>query len=208
VKYLDPKADLRNWLPIITRKATLITLLAMILIFLTFTQVRVKALKIEEYQTMIEVEQIPITKQEIKKQEAPKPKAAEVIEVEEEEEADTVTIASSEIDVNETPPPPVEIEQVPYFKVEVKPKVLNNPKPKYPDIARRSGLEGTVIVEFVVDTTGDVLAGSARVVQAKPEGIFEDAALKAIYKWKFTPGQQRDRKVLVKWRQPIHFKFK
>ncbi len=209
MKYLDPKADLRNWLPLVNRKATIATLLALILIFLTFTQVRVKPLKVEEYQTTIEVEQIPITKQEIKKQEAPKPKAAEVIEVDKKEEADTVTIASSELDVNEPPPPPpAEVEQIPYVKVEIKPQVLSKAAPEYPDIARRSGLEGAVIVEFIIDTTGNVLPGSARVIQAKPEGIFEDAAIKAIYKWKFTPGQQRDRKVRVKWQQPIIFKFK
>ena len=85
---------------------------------------------------------------------------------------------------------------------------MSTPKPKYPDIAKKSGLEGAVIVEFVIDTTGDVLPGSAKIVAARPEGIFEEAALNAIYKWKFSPGQQRDRKVRVRWRQPIKFTLK
>ncbi len=72
MKYLDTKADLRTWLPLVTRKSTVITLLALILIFFTFTEVRVKALQVEEYQTTIVVEDVPITKQEIKKQEATK----------------------------------------------------------------------------------------------------------------------------------------
>ncbi|RKZ33487.1 hypothetical protein DRQ33_04215 [bacterium] len=209
MKYIDPKADLRTWIPLVKRKAIIITLLILILVFLTFTEVRVKPMKVQEYQTSIEVEDIPITKQEIKKQEAPKPKAAEVIEVEEEEEADTVTIADTDLDVEEPPPPPpAKIEEIEYVKVEIKPSVVSRPDPQYPDIAKRSGLEGAVIVEFVIDTTGSVLPGSAKIIQAKPEGIFEQAALNAIYKWKFTPGQQRDRRVRVRWQQPIIFRIK
>ncbi len=210
MKYQEPKADLRNWIPLVTRKATIIILLAMLLVFITFQRVQVKPLKVQEYQTTIEVEDVPITKQEIKKQEAPKPKLAEVIETEDEKEADTVEIASSNLDVNEPPPEvPTEVDEVDWVKVEIKPKVIGvPPKPKYPELAKKSGLEGAVIVEFVIDTTGDVLPGSAKIVAAKPEGIFEDAAKEAIYKWKFSPGQQRDRKVRVRWRQPIKFKLK
>lgn len=209
MRYSDPKADLRNWIPMIKRKAIIITLLAMILVFITFTTVRVKPLKVQEYQTTIEVEDVPITRQEIKKQEAPKPKIAEVIEVDDEQEADTVELASTDLDVTEPPPPPpADVEEIEWVKVEIKPQVLSQPKPKYPDIAKRSGLEGAVIIEFVVDTTGAVLPGSAKVIAARPEGIFEEAALDAIYKWKFSPGQQRDRKVRVRWRQPIKFTLK
>jgi len=209
MKYIDPKADLTTWLPLVRRKATIITLLALLLIFLNFREFHVKPMKVQEYQTTITVEEIPITKQEIKKQEAPKPKAAEVIEAESEEEADTVTIAETDLDVNEPPPPPpAKIEEIEYVKVEIKPKVLHKELPKYPDIAKRSGLEGAVIVEFVIDTTGDVVPGSARVIQARPKGIFEQAALDAIYKWKFSPGQQRDKKVRVRWQQPIIFKLR
>jgi len=209
MKYLDTKSDLRTWLPLVTRKSTIITLLALILVFLTFVDVRVKAMQVEEYQTTIDVEDVPITKQEIKKQEAPKPKLAEVIEVEEEEEADTVEIAETDIKIDEPPPPPpVDVEEIQYIKVEIKPNVLSQPLPEYPDIAKRSNLEGIVIVEFVIDTTGGVLPGSARIVQARPEGIFEDAAREAIYKWSFSPGQQRDQKVRVRWQQPIRFKLR
>jgi len=209
MKYSDPNADLRNWIPVVRRKATIMTLLALILVFLTFKEVRVKPLKMLEYQTSIVVEDVPVTKQEIQKQEAPKAQLAEVIEAEEEEQADTIQLASTDLNISE--PPPVQssdIEEIEWVKVEIKPQVLEQPKPKYPDIAKRSGTEGAVIVEFVIDTTGSVLTGSAKVVQARPEGIFEEAALQAIYTWRFSPGQQRDRKVRVRWRQPITFKLK
>jgi len=209
MRYLDPQADLRNWLPLITRKAIIVTLLAIILVFLAFTEVRVKSLKAQEFQVAIQVEDVPITKQEIQKQEAPKPQLAEVIETDEPDQADTVVLASSDLDVTAPPPPPpAEEEAIDWVKVEIKPSVTSQVRPKYPDIAKKSNLEGAVIVEFVIDTNGTVLKGSAKVVQAKPEGIFEEAALDAIYTWKFSPGQQRDRKVRVKWRQPITFKLK
>ena len=208
MKYSDPKADLTTWLPMVRRKATIITFLFLLLIFINFPKFHVKPIKVEEYQTTITVEEVPITKQEIKKQEAPKPKVAEVIEAENEEEADTVTIAETDLNVNQPPPPPPKVEEVEYVKVEIKPKVIHREFPKYPDIAKRSGLEGAVIVEFVIDTTGDVVPGSARVIQARPQGIFEQAALEAIYKWKFTPGMQRDKKVRVRWQQPIIFKLR
>ena len=60
-----------------------------------------------------------------------------------------------------------------------------------------------VIVEFVIDTTGDVLPNSARVIRAKPEGIFEDEALDSVYTLKFTPGEHKNR---VSYRQSIKFR--
>ncbi len=211
MKYSDPKADLRTYMPAVQRKAIVITLLGLILLFLTFQQARVKPLKAQEYQIAIQVEDIPITKQEIQKQQEPqRQQVAEVIEADEEEEAlDTIDFIS-EININQPPPPPPpsDIEEIEWVKVEKKPEVLSNPKPKYPDIAKRSCLEGTVIIEFVIDTTGNVIPGSAKVKAARPEGIFEEAALEAIYQWKFSPGMQRDRKVRVRWQQPIKFQLK
>ena len=209
MKYKDPKADLRYWLPVVNRKATIITLLFLMLIFLAFPRFRAKPLKKVEYQVAIQVENVPITKQEIKKKQQPKAKLAEVIEAEKEETPDTVELAETAIDTKAPPPPPPTTEEVfDFFAVEEKPRVLKKALPKYPELAKKSGLEGVVVVEFVVDTDGSVVPNSAKVIQARPEGIFEEEALKAIYKWKFSPAMQRDRKVRVRWQQPIIFKLK
>lgn len=56
-------------------------------------------------------------------------------------------------------------------------------KPKYPMRAASRHIEGWVKIEFTVTTTGTV--ANAKVVDAKPPGIFDDAALDAIKKWKF-----------------------
>jgi len=55
----------------------------------------------------------------------------------------------------------------------------------YPRRAQSRGIEGFVIVEFVVTKTGSV--SQAKVVQAKPEGIFDRAALDAVAKFKYKP---------------------
>ena len=55
----------------------------------------------------------------------------------------------------------------------------------YPRRAQSRGIEGFVIVEFVVTKTGSV--SNAIVVQAEPEGVFDRAALDAVAKFKYKP---------------------
>lgn len=55
----------------------------------------------------------------------------------------------------------------------------------YPRRAQSRGIEGFVIVEFVVTKTGAVT--NAVVVQGQPEGVFDRAALDAVAKFKYKP---------------------
>ncbi len=55
----------------------------------------------------------------------------------------------------------------------------------YPRRAQARGIEGYVIVEFTVSETGAVV--NPIVVEAQPEGIFEQAALDAAKKFKYKP---------------------
>lgn len=57
--------------------------------------------------------------------------------------------------------------------------------PVYPRRALQRGIEGYVIVEFVVDKTGAVK--SPTVIEANPEGLFNRAALDAALKFKYKP---------------------
>lgn len=57
--------------------------------------------------------------------------------------------------------------------------------PVYPRRALQRGIEGYVIVEFTVDKTGAVK--SPKVVEAKPEGLFDRAAMDAALKFKYKP---------------------
>jgi protein TonB len=55
----------------------------------------------------------------------------------------------------------------------------------YPRRAQSRGIEGFVIVEFVVTKTGAV--SQAIVVKAEPEGVFDRSALDAVVKFKYKP---------------------
>ena len=59
--------------------------------------------------------------------------------------------------------------------------------PTYPEYARRRGLEGFVILQFIVDINGRVVEPSVQ--QANPQGYFETAAIRAIKQWRFSPGR-------------------
>ena len=57
--------------------------------------------------------------------------------------------------------------------------------PDYPPAALRRELEGWVQVQFTITPAGSVT--DAIVVDAEPENIFDDAALKAIARWRYNP---------------------
>ncbi len=59
--------------------------------------------------------------------------------------------------------------------------------PVYPFDMRRSGLNGEVVVEFIVDTQGNV---RDPVVVSSTHPGFEQAAIDAVSKWKFRPGRK------------------
>jgi len=58
-------------------------------------------------------------------------------------------------------------------------------QPVYPRRALQRGIEGYVIVEFTVTTSGAVR--DPRVVESDPPNIFDDAAMKAALKFKYKP---------------------
>jgi protein TonB len=60
--------------------------------------------------------------------------------------------------------------------------------PDYPPRAQSRGIEGWVLIEFTITAAGTVR--DARVVDASPKGYFEDAALKAIARWRYNPKVQ------------------
>jgi protein TonB len=57
--------------------------------------------------------------------------------------------------------------------------------PDYPQRALQRGLEGWVQVQFTITPTGTVK--DPIVVDAMPRNVFDDAALKAIARWRYNP---------------------
>jgi len=69
-----------------------------------------------------------------------------------------------------------------------KPKLVKYVPPEYPEMARASELQGTVIVKVQVGTDGTVI--QAVVIQSV-HSILDNAALDAARRCKFKPGKQR-----------------
>jgi TonB family protein len=67
------------------------------------------------------------------------------------------------------------------------PKVKHRVEPKYPEIAQRARIQGTVVLEVVIDKDGTVR--EARVVRSAP--LLDDAALSALKEWKYEPARDR-----------------
>lgn len=82
------------------------------------------------------------------------------------------------------------------------PRVRAQLVPEYPLELRRAGVEGSVLVEFEVDPTGQVT--TARVVRGSHRE-FEGAAIRAVLKWKFEPGRHQGRAVAFRMAVPIGF---
>lgn len=74
------------------------------------------------------------------------------------------------------------------------PKPLSMASPPYPAAAKAAGVEGTVVVAYVVTESGAV--EGARVVRGPPE--LAESCLAAVRGWRFTPAMAGGRPVAVK----------
>lgn len=67
--------------------------------------------------------------------------------------------------------------------------------PMYPSRAQSQGIEGWVLVQFTVTESGAV--ADPLVVEAQPPGVFDEAAKKAVLKFKYKPRVENGKPVAV-----------
>jgi TonB family protein len=79
---------------------------------------------------------------------------------------------------------------------------LSGAPPVYPEIARRAGVQGKVIVEAIIDQQGDVK--NTRVLQGLPLGL-DKAAVEAVKTWKFKPSTLEGKPVKVYYVLTVNF---
>ncbi len=75
---------------------------------------------------------------------------------------------------------------------------------RYPDLAKKAGIEGRVFVQFVVDTNGT--PRNVKVTRGVHK-LLDQEALRAVRQMQFEPGQQRGQAVNVKMSLPVTFKL-
>ncbi len=88
--------------------------------------------------------------------------------------------------------------------VDERPERLSCPPLQYPELLRQAGIEGTVVIQAVVDTTGHIQRNTMEVIRADHRG-FERPARDLLMRCLYRPGRIRGRPVRVLVQQPITF---
>ena len=222
----SPKADLEG------KKSTGLLIgyvLALAVMFIAFEwSERDKVINIDSglSEVVFEEEMIPITEQEEQKAPPPPPeapKAEEIIEIAENDaDVEETTIqASDETDkAVEVKYVPVEVEEEEVEEQQIFQVVEEMPEfpggmgecmkwlgknMKYPTISQENGVQGRVIVQFVVNRDGSIVDA---VVARGVDPYLDKEALRVVGlmpKWK--PGKQRGKAVRVKFTLPVMFRL-
>ena len=222
----SPKADLEG------KKTTglligLVLILAVLFVAFEWTE-RDKQVTTDTgiVEPIFEEEMIPITEQEEQKQAPPPPEAPKMEEVlqiaDNEADVEESTITSTEetneaVEIKYVEPiveeeEPVEpeifmvVEKMPEFPGGMGECLKFLAKNiKYPVIAQENGIQGRVIVQFVVNQDGSIVDP---VVMRAVDPYLDKEALRVIKmmpKWK--PGMQRGKAVRVKYTVPVTFRL-
>ena len=161
--------------------------------------------------------EIPPTNQTRKPPPPPRPRMVvevdnDVIIDEDELDLDPLIEIGTPLQIGEPPepedPPEPEEPDPPFFVVvEEMPELIGSLGPiKYPEIARRAGIEGTVTIQFILDENGHVT--EAKVLGDGVLGGCNDEALRVVRQARFRPGKQRGKTVKVQMELPITFRLR
>lgn len=98
-------------------------------------------------------------------------------------------------------PAPEPVYEAPRFNA----AYLNNPPPPYPLMARRRGIEGTVLVRAEIKTDG--ACNRVELRRGSGSEALDQAALEAVKKWRFVPARKGTQTVVAWVDIPITFKL-
>lgn len=96
----------------------------------------------------------------------------------------------------------------PYFEFQVEKPVLareGNPQPRYPSMLESARVEGEVLVQFVVDTSGHAEMNSFKVLKSSND-LFTSAVKRVLPEMKFYPAEVGGHKVRQLVQMPFGFK--
>ncbi|MBZ0242672.1 MAG: TonB family protein [Bacteroidales bacterium] len=215
------KADLENK-KLLFRQIGLIIALAVVFLAFEYKNYDKRTLDLMERSVEDMTEEIiPITEQKVKPPPPPPPKQVTVLQVVED---DVKVDQEIEIDVEvnqetviEVYVPPVREEEVIeeaeiFTVVESMPEFPGGPGKmmeyiakniKYPAMARESGIQGRVFVNFVVEPDGSV--SNVKILRGIGGGCDEEAVRVVEDMPKWTPGRQRGKAVRVSFNLPVRF---
>ncbi|HOO43203.1 MAG TPA: energy transducer TonB [Bacteroidales bacterium] len=225
----SPKADLENKKVLFVEIGLIVALAIILGAFEYKTYERDVSMITAEIQQVIEEEQIPITMETPPPPpEAPKtPVLSDAIEIvdddiiieedifieTEDDESFAVEIRDY-IDYEEEEA--VEEEEIPLAIVEEKPSFMGGDENTftkwvlerivYPEVAKENGIQGRVVLSFIVDADGYVK--NVTVLRGIDPSIDKEAVRVVSSSPKWTPGRQRDRNVKVRYNFPLNFQLR
>jgi protein TonB len=83
------------------------------------------------------------------------------------------------------------------------PRQIKSARPQYPQEAFIKKIEGTVVVEILIDSQGRV--ARAKVIQSVP--LLDAAAVQCVYQWVFVPAVKHGRPVATIAHAPVNFRI-
>lgn len=222
--YKFPKADLRQSYRLFIMLGLAMALALLIVLFRIPWQPKTEVALAVTEQEVVQLEEIVQTRQELPPPPPPRPTIPIAVPDEAvlEEEAVSFDVA---LDINEVitelppPPPPPEPkrevqqaeeeEQEIFVVVEEMPEIIGGIEQlyellEYPELARKAGIEGLVVIQFVVEPDGSI--SNIQVIRSAGR-LLDEAAIKAVKQLRFKPGRQRGRPVRVRFSLPIRFKL-
>ncbi|MCS7083191.1 MAG: energy transducer TonB [Bacteroidetes bacterium] len=217
-----PEADLRRRYTLFMEIGLVVALLLLVVAFRLDLRPRSEFVIVEKPQETVKMEEIEQTKQVDRPPPPPPPPVPVEVPDDKLLEEEDVRFESelNQQAANLPPPPPPppaapqqkepEPEPEVFVIVEEMPELIGGleglqRRIRYPEIARKAGVEGTVMVQFVVDENGNVT--NAQVIKGIGAGCDEEA-LRAVQESKFKPGKQRGRPVRVQMTLPVRFRLK
>ncbi|MDZ7292838.1 MAG: M56 family metallopeptidase [candidate division KSB1 bacterium] len=116
-----------------------------------------------------------------------------------------------------TPPPspqtsiaskmPAAPADMPTVEYDIAPQVTKRVEPQYPELARKAGIEGRVLIKILIKENGQV--GDAKVIECSAPNVgLEEAALTAAKQWVFSPAKKQAEPVAIWNTMTFNFKLK
>lgn len=216
----NPKVDLENKKSIFL-EVGLIIALAICIIAFSVGQEKKTIEIIQVSGPEVEMDLVDITKPEEPKPQAPVKQAVQLIsdfikvvknDTKIETEFDFAEFTEDEILVEEIVVEEEVQEEAPFLKVEIMPSFMGGDLNTFrawvaqefqiPAIAAENGIQGRVIVQFVIEKDGSL--SNIEFLQS-PDRVYEDEVRRVLNKSpKWTPGRQRDAVVRVRYILPIN----
>ena len=216
VRSKNRHADLKRNYRRVMAASSAITLLLHLCIAVAFPAFEFDAPHRHAQSTLIQIEDIPETRQVVRPPPPPRPSVP--LEAEAGEVPDRVTIEPTELSPEDLPigvpalqaigigigPPFEEDEIFDFDAVDRRPKLVKSVLPDYPPAARRAGREGVVYVMCILDKNGNVRTASV----VRGPKIFRRAASETVSRFEFTPAVHEGKEVSVRVLVPIEFRLR